>query len=287
MKRLTYFKVSVVVLPEIFDALNNFLFEKGAKGTVEEERTIVAYFDHQVNQDELIQSVSAYLHDLRSVFEKDFDIDISCEEIQDQDWAEEWKKNVKPILIGYNILVKPSWERTPDKSPRIVIEIDPEMAFGSGEHCTTTMLLQFIEEIEPVDMHVLDIGTGTGILAICAIKCGAFRVDACDIDPVASLTAQKNCKKNRVDSSVYIFSGSINSIKSQNYDLICANINRQLIVQMLPRMSVLLKENGTCLLSGILNTEKDKIVNTCKKAGLFVNDIKHDKEWLAFETRKE
>ncbi len=286
MNALFFYQLTVAVNPEIHKAVSNFVFEHGAQGLEEKEGRIVAYFPSGIDDQALVNAVAAYLHSLRDLLDLEFDIKIDIEKEAQQDWNAEWKSRLKPLPVSERILIKPTWVDMPKNVPEVVIEIDPEMAFGSGEHATTRLTLQLVEKNMQPGLSVLDVGVGAGILSIGALKLGAASVVAFDIDPIAPPTAKRNAVKNNVADHCHLFTGGVDAIGRGRFDLIAANVNRSQIVLILPRLSELLHKGGCCLLAGILDIEEEMVREACLEAGLTVLDVRQEKEWLAFETRK-
>ncbi len=282
-----FHQLSIDVVPDISESVSNFVFEHGALGVVEEEDRLIVCFPGDLDVEELANDLLSYLHELRELFDSDFDIVLEIESIPSRDWNAEWKKTLEPIWVSDRLLIKPSWVETPENPPRHVIEIDPEMAFGSGEHATTRMTLQLLEKNVKAGMSVLDIGVGTGVLSIGALMLGAGKATAFDVDPIASYTAKRNAQKNGVADNFHVFAGTLDAVGRGFFDVIAANVNRGQIVVMLSRMSELLHVGGRGLLSGILDAEEAIIRNACDKAGLVVLSIRREQEWLAFETEKK
>ena len=287
MKTSSFCQLAVNIVPDIHEAVSSFLFDHGAQGLLDEENRLFAYFAETIDKGRLVNELLIFMHDLRDMLDLEFEIDIEIEDVPQRDWNAEWKSRLKLLPVSKRILVKPTWVDMPDNPPEIVIEMDPEMAFGSGEHATSRLTLQLIEKNLKPGMSVLDVGTGTGILSIGALLLGADYVVAFDIDPVAPETALRNAKKNGVGKHFHVYTGSLDAIGRGFFELIAANVNRGQIVRLLPQMTTMLAPGGLCLLSGILDVEEDIIFETCKSAGLKVLSVSREKEWLAFETRKE
>jgi len=209
------------------------------------------------------------------------------EVVADKNWNEEWEKTIEAQKIG-KFYVKPTWHRgtAPDKS--ILLEIDPKMAFGTGYHETTRLMLHLLPEVVHRGDDVLDAGTGTGILAIAAIKLGARHAFAFDIDEWSIANTGENILLNQVSDSVTVQKGSLEIVPDgQTYDVICANIERNTILEMLPRIYDFLKPGGRLLLSGLLAKDEASITNKADQLGLKVNEIRQENEWIAFSLTKK
>ena len=206
--------------------------------------------------------------------------------IPDRDWNAEWKKNLGPIIISNSLAIKPSWIKSSEHLAQNVIEIDPQMAFGTGSHATTRLILRLIEKYIRRGFKVLDVGTGSGILAIAAAKLGAAQVYAFDNDPVAVETAKINCQKNRVTHRISVFTGTIDTLGHTGFDVILANINRSVIVKILPKLVDKTNKPATILLSGILDEEEKLVCSEISQLGLNISEIQHQDEWVAFVVKK-
>lgn len=184
----------------------------------------------------------------------------------EEDWADSWKHHFKPLQIGTRLLITPSWEPVAQDEPRSVITLDPGMAFGTGGHETTRLCLECLEQIlsHPDNNRngdrTLDLGTGSGILAIAAAKLGIHQIDAVDIDPQAVLVAKENCLLNQVSTQVQCSVTPLDQL-SGSYNIILANILAETLVSMAPQIVQRLSPGGHLILSGIL-AEREELVQT-------------------------
>ncbi len=286
METRYYVQAQVSTIPDSVEPVSNFLFELGSTGVMEQENSLVAYFPAQ-HESELADKISRYVHELYDLLDVDAPINITVDTLENRDWNAEWKNRWHSLRISDTILIKPSWEPNPKNPPPVVIEIDPEMAFGSGEHSTTKLTLQLVERHISPEKTMLDVGTGTGILSIAALMLGAKQAFGFDIDPIASKTALKNATANGVGERFFTFAGTIEAIHHKTFDMIAANVNRSQILGMLPLLHQRLKPGGYRLLSGILDSEEEVIRRACALQNLQIISVQKDKEWLAFETRSE
>jgi len=216
--------------PELAEALSNYLTEMGAQGVFEEflqtgvsdvpepepqdERVLNAYFPSGTEDEKHLSDLQSYINSLAELFPNLKKPTFATEVIIDPQWGEVWKRFFKPLRITKNIIVKPSWERYSATGRETVIEIDPGMAFGTGQHPSTSMCLEAMEEILLKDRtfqkwRVLDVGTGTGILGISAAKLGAASVMCVDIDDQAVEIAHKNVAVNHVGDRVVIVNSDV------------------------------------------------------------------------------
>ena len=205
--------------------------------------------------------------------------------IRQEDWSKSWKAHFKPINIG-RLLVTPSWIKPPQNNNLLTVFIDPEMAFGTGDHPTTKMCLEFLDAfIYPGDL-VLDVGTGSGILAIASAKLGAKKVFALDNDPLAVETAIRNCKKNKVAKKITCMeTACLDNLPSQ-VDLIVANLTTQTILENLAPITNVLKDEGVFIGSGIPHERKEEIKQAIFLLPLTLKEIREKDGWIALAATK-
>ncbi|MGQ0561950.1 MAG: 50S ribosomal protein L11 methyltransferase [Gemmatimonadota bacterium] len=203
---------------------------------------------------------------------------------QDEDWSETWKRGLKPRRVGRSFIVTPSWA-TPELRPGDkVIVIDPEMAFGTGEHGTTRGALRFLEQVVTPGARVLDVGTGSAILAIGAALLGAYQVIAVDNDADAILNARDNVTRNRVGSVVRLEERSVdeaylNDAGADAFDVIVANVLSGVLQPLLPACARALRSGGHVILGGILEQEADDMLDALIAAGFEIRGEDLELEW--------
>lgn len=195
--------------------------------------------------------------------------------IQEEDWAESWKQHWHVTPITERLTIRPSWEEYTPKNPEeIMITLDPGSAFGTGAHETTRLMLEAMEKLADnmpfSQLSLLDVGTGSGILAIYAAKRGCHQVMALDIDPVAVQAAQENIDLNRVSDRVTVTATPLISLCQTTYDIVVANILAPVIVSLLPEICLRLRSNGILLASGLIETSVGNVESAMREAG-FVN----------------
>lgn len=198
--------------------------------------------------------------------------------IADEDWAESWKEHYDVLHYGTRIQVVPEWLE-PDVPEDIVIRIEPGMAFGTGEHETTSLCMNWLEELVESEMTVFDVGTGSGILAIAARALGAGRVDAMDFDEVAVWAAVQNAARN--NASIMIYKSDLLRDCVGKADLIIANIVADVILRLVPELRAHFNPGGRFLCSGILLTRADDVRQALEEAGFKIAEQRDDGEWCA------
>lgn len=205
---------------------------------------------------------------------------LSTQMVQEEDWAHVWKKHYKPMRIGRHLLVVPSWEQIAPQPDDVVITLDPGMAFGTGIHPSTQLCLMALEDTITPGCSVLDIGTGSGILAIAAAKLGAKRVMALDIDENVVTVAASNVAINNVDHIVQTETGSLGSFPTLPADVLVANIVADTIIHLLPIVADSLTSNGIFVAAGIVEQRLPDVLVAWQKAGLLVQQIRRQGEWV-------
>lgn len=209
--------------------------------------------------------------------------------LEEQDWENNWKQYFKPFPVGNKLMIKPSWENLADDMGRKIIEIDPSSSFGTGSHTTTRLCLEKIEEVLPenADANILDMGCGSGILGIAALKLGAGHVNAVDIDENSARIADENYEMNSIDADKYqVFAGNIldneelyNTVGSKPYDMIVANIVADVIMWMASMFKEFLAEDGKLIVSGIIAERSGEVIDCLKKNGFEVVDFTEKEDW--------
>lgn len=217
--------------------------------------------------------------------------------LHEEDWANAWKRFYKPLRVGQRVLLKPSWEEVDAAPDDIVVELDPGMAFGTGLHPSTRLCIAALEEsVRPGDA-VLDVGTGSGVLAIVAYQLGATEILATDIDPIAVTVAQENAAHNHVPLHRYpgimVAQGSVPEQAANRFDIIVANILAEVLVKLLdgaysyPPLTEPLKPGGVLILAGIIEERASMVVEAVQRHGCTLVDRKQEGDWVALVVRKQ
>lgn len=302
---MKWLEVSVEVEPEEQEVLSQILMDQGIQGieiidpeafrqVLEENRyldyaddgfldsygnkTIVkAYF--QAGRD--AEKLKAELKDAFSLLMENPPAEISILLRDDSEWKDNWKKHYKTFFISNRVIIKPSWESFIADEGKIIIELDPGMAFGTGTHETTRMCAVLLDDLVRGNERVLDLGCGTGILGIIAAKLGARDVTCVDIDDAACKTAQENIEKNHV--TVSVMQGELRNLPEQQYDIIIINIIADIILSLLPGLKKYCGGRTAILLSGIIRERKQEVVDEALRQGYRVTREIDEGEWVALQ----
>ena len=274
---MMWYALDVEIEPQAAEAVAYALIEAGATGTTDDTdgTRITGYFagvpDRERVRSELAEALRIYELPSSSVRE------MNVREVEQRDWLEEWKKNWQPVEIG-RFIIAPPWSNIDDPGNRCVIRIEPGMAFGTGTHETTRLCLAAIQKYYEGGSF-LDVGTGTGILAIAVAACApGAHVHACDTDADAIEIARANAVANGVADHINFRVGSVDETTS-SADFICANLTADAIANILPTLVGL--SCGRLVLSGILETQTQPILDQLAKLAITDAEITRDSEWVA------
>ena len=208
--------------------------------------------------------------------------------VAESDWANAWREHYHVAHLGERFVIKPSWREYEAQPHEIVLELDPGMAFGTGLHPTTQMCLAAIEKYAQPDMHTLDLGTGSGILAIGAAKLGLRSIVAIDNDPIAVKAAIENAQLNHVEEAVKCSVGSLTEAATEIYDLIVVNILARVIIAMCEdQLGRVVRSGGLAIFAGLIDTQEYGVREALKTQGFNVIDRLQDKDWVCLIARKE
>ena len=197
--------------------------------------------------------------------------------VEQEDWQNAWKKYYHAMEIGSRLAIVPGWEQY--KTDRTVITMDPGMAFGTGTHETTSLCLETLDSLVKGGERVLDIGTGSGILAIAALKLGAAVAEGVDIDPMCVRTAGENARRNGVQDRFTVLVGDLSDKASGQYNIITANIVAAAILSLAPHVPALMAPGARFIASGIIDTRKDEVLTGLRAAGLEPVEVKEKRGW--------
>lgn len=287
------------------DSFNEFLQNKEGKWDyIDEsllslsdcESCVTVYIPQNEQGAETFSALKSMLADMKSKDTQNIygKLNIDCSGIREEDWANNWKQYFKPLNVGKKLIIKPSWENCENPDGRIILEIDPASSFGTGQHHTTRLCLELLEKSIKSGDNILDIGCGSGILSIGAMLLGAENAVAVDIEQNAVSTAVENAAKNNIDSKKYqAFCGNIisDSKFAQKidgcYDIITANIVADVLIAMKDLFARYLKNNGTLIISGIIEERMNEVTNAVESAGFSIDEFNIKDGWAAVKLIKK
>ncbi|MFE6167609.1 50S ribosomal protein L11 methyltransferase [Viridibacillus arvi] len=307
-------ELSIHTTSEAVEAISNILHEAGASGVVIEDSEdygkeradqfgeIYALNPKDFPKDGVI--VKAYLAETSFLGETveeikvainnlvNYDINIghnevTINEVNEEDWATAWKKYYHPVKISNRFTIVPTWEDyEPVNSDELIIELDPGMAFGTGTHPTTVLCLQALEKTIKDTDSVVDVGTGSGVLAIGAALLGAKHVHALDLDEVAVRSAIENVQLNKVEDSIDVMQGNLLDTVKEPADVVVANILAEVIMTFTDDAYTIVKPGGLFITSGIIEPKKDDVKASLVKAGFIIEEVMMMEDWVAIISRK-
>ena len=280
----TFLEISITANETERELLIPTMIELGCKGFQETDSSLISYIDKDYWTEDHYARLKGEMNRMLQTISSN--ANIKFKEIAEENWNEQWEKTIQPIEIGKKIVIKPSWSEYHNKDGRVVIQIDPKMSFGTGYHETTRLTLQLLERHIEAGCSMLDVGTGTGILAIAAIKLGAASALGIDLDEWSIDNANENVKGNKVADKVQISDMPIQQLGKNKYDLITANLTLNTNIELLPIFLLLLEDHGTLLLSGLLSLDKTAMITSLSEHQFEVIGQLNEHEWIALAARK-
>ncbi len=301
-----WLKIELFAPEALIDALTGFLTDSGAQGVYQESpgprdpddapaapsaEALQAFLPCDKQMEGRVAALRTYLASLAELFPEMEKPRLRTEFIRDPGWGETWKQFFKPLRVGRRIVIKPTWEPYSPAGADVVVEIDPGMAFGTGQHASTRMCLEAIEALLSEDCgfagrHVLDVGTGTGVLGIAAARLGAAEVLCIDNDEQATAIARENVLINGVGDRVAVADLAIAAL-TRPFPLVVANLTAKILLELHPHLSRLVCPRGYLILSGIIEPNRRDIEGCFLRAPFALHCLSTDKEWLCYVLRKE
>lgn len=270
---MNYYKVSITSSPDNRDLIIALLDQANYDGFEENDFGFKTYIKEQAFDESYVQELA-----------KQFDFSYKAKKIPYKNWNAIWESNFQPIQIddfcGIRADFHPPFENVIHE-----IIINPKMAFGTGHHETTLSMMEIMRTLDFKDQKVFDYGCGTGILAILAAKMGAQPILALDYDPLSYENTLENCEMNSI-SQVNAQLGELSVVEDDEFDIILANINRNVILNSLPSLFLKIKQNGQLLISGFLNTDLDLLTLTVEKIGFSIINVVKKGEWICMQLSK-
>ncbi len=303
----TWLEINLDVPAPGIDLVCNELAELGCEGVTVEDRPldtfvvpdpdenipeyfrVKTYFPHTEAINELSARITEGLAWLAPLVPGLLPLNLEWHCLKDEDWAEGWKQHFSATAIGKRLIVKPSWEELPSTDGKVIVNIDPGMAFGTGTHGTTLLCLESLAALyaePPYPARVLDVGTGSGILAIAAAALGAQRVLACDIEPESCRIAAENAARNGVAHLVEVTEAPLESLEG-GFDVVVANILAEENIRLGVELTKRLAPGGILLLSGILTEKESLVTRAFADFGLSGPEVWHSAEWVCLRYRNE
>lgn len=285
--------ITITTTADGIDAVTGRLYFAGADGVeiddngVNGDVIIKAYTDETSDGERILRDIKEQMQELKSFdTDKKFgSLEVSVGVTDENEWANTWKQFYKPTRIGRHIVIVPEWEEYKKEAGDVVITVDPGSAFGSGTHETTMLCIEFIEDFINKDSRVLDIGTGTGILAVTALLTGAKSAVGIDIDEKSVDVACDNARLNGVADKFRCLCGNLADEVLGKYELITANIVADAIISLSADVPERLTNNGVFICSGIISKREDEVREALKANGLEIIAEKHKKDWAAYACR--
>lgn len=277
MKRFK--QITIQTKPQNNDLVTGLLWQLEIDGITENDNNTLTVFvdsSKNISQKEICPVLNeAVLNHFIDSYE------VTEEEFEDRNWNEEYEKNVRVIQVTEKIVIKPSFKEYERKGDELIIAIDPKMSFGTGEHQTTKLVLMFLEKYVKNGYSVLDVGSGTGILAIASVMLGAEKALAIDNDEWCLLNGKENVKMNNLEDKVEVRLAEINDIAEKEFDLIVANINKHILLEIAGEIRNKKKKTGVLILSGLLITDETEINDNYSSHGFKLIEKAEMGEWIS------
>lgn len=291
---MRWLQVQVETTTEAEEAVAELLRSAGAEGVMLEDGDGGEYFVTGFLPESKAAEVAALRTRVQALAQYGLDggaARVRTEWVTEEDWAEEWKREYKPLALGERLLIKPAWLADPPEAKgRVVVELDPGMAFGTGYHPTTALCLEALDALVAKDDVVADVGAGSGILSIAAARLGAGRVVAVDVLEETIPIARANCELNEVDDVVTVAGGSaeqaLGLLGEERADVLVVNILTRVIRRLAPALADLLKPEGTFIFSGIIEYDAEDLTADLRKNGLDVTEQRVQGEWACLIGRR-
>ena len=278
----SWLQLSLRIDPAAFDAVSNFLIERGSPGVVIKKNEVQAYFVHSPEDVSIRRDVQRFLRGINKLYPHLHESRLLWKILKDRNWNNSWHRFFTPRKVGRAFWVTPPWKKSPRFQRRQVITIEPGMAFGTGTHATTRGCMEFIETVarslNRTTFTALDIGTGSGILAIALAKLGARKVWAVDNDPVALKVARENLRCNGVEEKVQLSGTALRRIR-KSFPVVVANLTAEAIMDLADALQKKVAPAGFLILSGILNPKAKEVIGSFSPDDFRVLRRKQEKEW--------
>ncbi len=263
--------------------LLSLLHDGAVAGAWKEDGLLHLYWPEAAWNPAAIVALKAALRELGA---QESDQSITIDRLPDRDWNEQWARSVQPVRIGRRIVIRPSWHHVEHETGQVDLIIDPKQAFGTGHHATTQLLLEWLEEVVAGGDTVLDIGTGTGILAMIALRLGAKQAVGVDSDPVAIACARDYATHNGFGKELTLVVGTATSLSPEDVpsrSLVLANLDRGTVLDSAAVLAGYARRGAKVLVSGILTEQKADIENVFAAQDIYVSRVREKDGWIALE----
>ncbi|MCI2254489.1 50S ribosomal protein L11 methyltransferase [Domibacillus sp. PGB-M46] len=308
-------EICIETVNDAVEPISNILHEAGASGVVIEDRAeldkkregglfgelyelnpndypdegvaVKAYLPVNSFLQETVDDITAAVKNLSAYQIDTGKLRVSVSEVHEEDWATAWKQYYNPVKISEKFTIVPTWEEyEPFSTDELIIELDPGMAFGTGTHPTTVMCLQALERFVQPNHHVVDVGTGSGVLAIGAALLGASRVTALDLDEVAVSAARQNVALNHAEHIVTVSKNNLIDGIDDQPDVVVSNILAEVIISFTGDVASILRPGGFFIASGIIGQKKEEVRKAMTDAGLFIEETVVMEDWVCIVGKK-
>ena len=294
---MQWIEIAVTVTPELADLAASVLEDYGHQGvSVSRDDIQPDHWDEGELPEPSAMIIRAYMvaDDRAESARAQLDIALAARGlplasyalVDDEDWAEAWKSHYHTTRIGRRIVIRPQWETYDPEPDDLVISLDPGMAFGTGTHATTRLCLMSLEDLMQPGLSVLDLGCGSGILAIAAAKLGASHILALDIDPMAAQITAENAAINGVSDTIIAQQGSLDTVRgsARRFDLLLANILARIIIEMCGQgLGDVVRPGGKAIFSGIINEQVEDVRAALTRTGYTVTFVRVEGDWVSIE----
>jgi ribosomal protein L11 methyltransferase len=286
----SWLQVSLRTDPSTVDAVSNFLIERGSPGVLIQKHEVRAYFPEVKESAAVRRDVQKFIRGIQRTGAQLGDAQLRWRVIKDRNWNSAWRRFFNPQKVGKKFVVTPPWIKPSRTGQRFVITIEPGLAFGTGTHATTRGCMEFAERaaasLRGHNFNALDVGTGSGILAIALAKLGATAVRAIDNDPVALKVARTNVALNHVRDNVMVSATRLSKISGE-FSIVVANLTAETIHDLSHDLKRSVAPNGFLILSGILKSKADSVFLWFARNGFKLVLSKNEKEWTTLLFRRK
>lgn len=273
----TYKEFLITSEPFAPEMMSSVLWELNILGINEDVNCLKVFAVDPELKESHVRSALQRLQDEKMIF--NFNVELNVYE--DQNWNEEWEKTINVIEVSDKIIIKPTFRQHEAKPGQLILTIDPKMSFGTGEHQTTRLCLLLIDKYIKPGVKMLDVGTGTAVLPIAAVKLGASHAIGIDNDEWCLDNGNENCQLNNVTESVDIRTGEIKDVTDMDFDLVVANIQKNVLLDIAFDIFVRIKPGGILILSGLLKEDEEDIKTAYSSLGLVFKETRVMEAWIA------